>query len=156
MDRKDENKKHISLWLCGGENPPTTPQDTARLIRHARTEAGLSPWEETEADCFQAGDQLLILARPAPPKPHGFYFPDLESLLGAIFSCPPRDSALYSMKDGYLLVFPRMPECLPLYEFGTELPIHPFWEIHAREQGQCILPQNAMANLLPVFSTKEM
>lgn len=157
MDCKDENDKHISLWLCGrGENSPTTPGDAARLIRHAREEAGLPPWEETEADCFQSGNQLLILARPVSARPHGFYFPDLESLLGAVFACPPRDSALYSMREGFLLVFPQIPDFLPLHEFGSDFPLHPLWEIHAREQGLCILPQNAMANLLLVYSTKGM
>ena len=157
MDCKDDSDKNISLWLSGGGQVlPAGPEEAARLIRRARKEAGLPPWAETEADCFQAGDQLLILARPAPTKPHGFYFPDLETLLRAVFSCPPAESSLYSIRSGFLLVFPQNPELLPLREWGDEYTLHPFWEIHAREQGQCILPHNAMANLLLVYSTKGM
>ena len=151
MDAKDDR---VSLWLSGrcGETP-AGPAEAARLVRRAQQEAGLTPWTEMEADCFQAGDQLLILARPTPPKPHAFYFPDLEALLQAAASCPPAESALYSMKDGYLLVFPQKAEFLPLYEFGRECSLHPDWEAHAREQGQCLLQENAIDNLLLVYST---
>lgn len=149
MDAKDDR---VSLWFSGCTGQ-TGPGETARLVRRAQTEAGLPPWTEMEADCFQAGDQLLILARPAPPRPHGFYFPDLETLLQAMCAFPPTESSLYSMKDGYLLVFPRPEERLPLYEFGREYPLHPDWEAHAREQGQCLLEGNAMVDLLLVYST---
>lgn len=157
MELMDAGDDRVSLWLsgCTGDATPG-PGEAARLVHHARKEAGLPPWQDTEADCFQAGDQLLILARPAPPKPHGFWFPDLEALLGAVFACPPTESALYATDSGYLLVFPQKAEYSALYEFGFEYPLSPDWEIHAREQGQCLLPDRATANLLLVYSTKEM
>lgn len=155
MEPMDEKDDSTVLWLSG-RSGCCGPGEAARLVRQSRAENGLTPWPGMETDCFQAGDQLLILARPTPPKPHGFYFPDLEALLRAVAVCPPRESSLYAAKEGYLLVFPQKPELLPLYEFGLEYPLSPDWETHAREQKQCLIPAKAMENLLLVFSTKGM
>lgn len=154
MDYMDAGDDFVSLWLSGSGGEDTDSAQAARMIRRIRSSAGLPPWKDMEADCFQAGDQLLILARPLPPRPCAFFFPDLEALLHAVLPCPPDDSALYTADSGYLLVFPQKPAHLSLYEFGCITPLPPDWEIHAREQGQCLFPKNAIAGLLLAYSTK--
>lgn len=155
MEHTDDREPGLSLRFSG-HAAPITPQNAARLVRQAQERAGLSPWSDMEADCFQAGDELLILARPLPARPQGFLFACFEDLLGAVRARTGKSGALYTVPGGYLLSVPRSAPNLCLREFGEEYPLSPDWEIHAREQGQCIFPENAIAHLLALYSTDEM
>lgn len=152
MQHVETGENSVSIWLSG-ETLPSCRTAVAQLVQRVRKEAGLAPWPEVEADCFQAGESLLILARPAPPHRRGFYFSDLENLLGAVFACKPEDSALYAFEDGYLLTLPPESAGPALHEYGREHPLHPDWETHAREQELCLLSSDAAGKLTRVFST---
>lgn len=155
MQHTETGENAVSIWLTG-ETLPSCAGDVTRLVQDARRAAGLPPWREVEADCFQAGDSLLILARPAQPRRKGFFFPDLETLLAAAFSCRSPDSALYIWDGGYLLTLPPEDVSSVHHEFGTPFPLHPHEETHAHEQGLCLFPRNAAGELRRLFSTDRM
>lgn len=152
MQHVETGEHAVSIWLSG-EPLPSCRTAVAQLVQRVRKEAGLAPWPEVEADCFQSGESLLILARPAPPHRRSFYFSDLEDLLGAVFVCKPENGALYAFEAGYLLTLPPESVCFALFEYGRELPLCPDWEPHAREQGLCLLSSDAAGELTRVFST---
>lgn len=155
MKRMESGEKGLSIWLSG-EDIPARDAELCRLVQSLRDQAGLDPWPEIEADCFRAGEELLILARPAPPRTRGFWFADLDSLLGAVSSCRMEGTALYALEGGYLLTVPPEEACLALYEFGSERPLPRDWEAHAREQKQCLLPTDAAGKLVRCFSTDSL
>ena len=140
----------VSIWVSR-EAPPSREQ-MLRLVRQALAEEGLAPWGSTEAECFAAGEETLIIARPARPKRCAFYFSDLEALLGGALRCPPAESALYAAGEGYILAVEPEGVTAALYEFGEPREAGPLWEAHAREQGMCLIREDAVAALSRYFS----
>ena len=140
----------VSIWVSR-EAPPSREQ-MLRLVRQALAERGLAPWRETEAECFAAGEDMLIIARPARRKRRWFWFPDLETLLGGALRCPAAASALYAAEEGYVLALEPEGGCGALYEFGEPYEAGPLWEAHAREQGMCLIGEDAVAALSRYFS----
>ena len=140
----------VSIWLSQEEVPPSGQLLT--LIRQALTAQGLEPWAETEAECFAAGGDMLIIARPAHARRPAFYFDDLEALLAGIASCPECHSSLYTYDDGYLLTVPPETPSRTLCQHGLAGDIAPDWELHAREQGQCLIRDRAVFDLRRFFS----
>ena len=140
----------VSIWISR-EEPPSRAQ-MLRLVRQALADRGLAPWPETEAECFAAGQDTLVIARPGHPRRAAFYFGDLEDLLGGAFSCPAGDSALYAVGEGYVLAVAPEAAGPGLYEYGRPYEAGPLWEVHAREQGMCLIREDAAAVLSRYFS----
>ena len=140
----------VSLWVSR-EAPPSRERMLC-LVRQALAERGLAPWPETEAECFAAGEDTLIIARPVRPGRRAFIFPDLEALLGGALRCPPGESALYTVGEGYILTVAPEAAAPALYEFGESCGAGPLWEAHAREQGMCLIREDAVAVLCRHFS----
>lgn len=140
----------VSIWFSG-ENVPAREQ-ILELIRQALAERGMTPWPDTEAECFAAGEDTLVIARPGHARRPAFYFGDLEALLSGALSCADGESALYDMGEGYLLA--TAPESVgpALYEYGQADTVSADWETHAREQGRCLIPDTAILDLRRYFS----
>lgn len=140
----------VSIWISR-EQAPSRAQ-MLELIRQALAERGLTPWEETEAECFAAGEDTLVIARPGHPRRAAFYFGDLEALLAGALSCADGDSSLYIAGDGYALTVEPEAAGPALMEFAEPFPVVPEWEVHAREQGMCLIREGAIADLRRYFS----
>lgn len=133
-----------------GEQPPAG-RALERLVRRALAERGLAPWEGMQAECFAAGQDALVIARPVRDCRPGFYFSELEELLAGALACADGPSALYTYADGYLLAADAGAAGPALYEFGQALRVRQAWERHAAEQGMCLIPENAIAALRRYF-----
>ena len=140
----------VSIWFSQEEVPRS--EQLLALIRQALVSHGLAPWAETEAECFAAGSDTLIIARPGHPRRPAFRFDDLETLLAAVAACPAQDSSLYTYDDGYLLTVPPEEPAPALYEYGRAYSVTQDWETHAREQGQCLIRDTAVFDLRRRFS----
>jgi hypothetical protein len=126
----------------------------AELAACALVERGGVPWPETELDYFSVSGESLVIARPGPSQPHGFFFPSLECLLGGALGCGDGESGLYWADGGYVLTVGSSVLCSALYEFGQlQAGRGPLWQLHAQEQGQCILQKNAISELRRCFAT---
>ncbi len=131
--------------VFSGEAPPPRRSIPA-LVRAALAEAGLPPWEDMETDCFQAGGDTLLLARPGSARRY-FFFSDRETLLAGAGGCAGEAGTLYRTRGGFILAVPPGSAGPGLYEFGALLSLRPDWELHAREQGNCVCGENALASL---------
>ena len=139
----------VSIWFRR-ERPPAGGA-LRRLVRRALAERGLAPWEEMEAECFAAGEDALVIARPARDRRPGFYFDELEDLLAGALACADGPSALYREGEGYLLAADRSAAGPALYEFGRARSVPADWERHAAEQGRQLIPDGAIAALRRYF-----
>ena len=137
--------------LFTGEPVPAWRALTS-LVRRTLRERGLAPWSAAETECFRAGEDTLVIARPGELRRRAFFFPDLETLLGGVSGCPAGQSSLYALEEGYLLAAEGGMVCPSLYEFGEERPLRPDWETHAAEQGGLLLEGDAAADLRRWFS----
>ena len=135
----------VSIWITREQAP--TGEQMLSLVRQALADRGLAPWAETEAECFAAGEDTLVIARPGPGRRLGFYFADLEELLGAALAGGPGDGSLYDVGRGYMLALAPEAAGPALYEYGAPRTLAPGWEEHAREQGMCLLRDSALAQL---------
>lgn len=140
----------VSIWITREEAP--TGQALLGLIRQALAERGLTPWSETEVECFAAGEDTLVIARPAQRLRPAFYFAELETLLSGVLSMAGGEGSLYALDDGYLLAVAEDAAAPGLYEYGRAMPVSSDWEVHAREQGRCIIEKNAAEVLRRHFS----
>jgi len=52
----------VTIWFIGETAPPLAK--TMALVRGSLRHAGFDPWLHTEAECFTAGNETLIIARP--------------------------------------------------------------------------------------------
>ena len=139
----------VSIWISR-EQPPAG-ETLRRLVRRALSERGLVPWGEVEAERFTAGEDTLIIARPGKERRPAFFFSELEGLLAGALACADGPSALYAVQDGYLLAADRSCAGPALYEFGEAGSVTAGWERHAAEQGQCLIPEDAVAALRRYF-----
>lgn len=155
MRKVEVGQKAVTIRMSENEMPPERA-DISRLVRRALAEQGMEPWEAVEAECFAAGGEVLVMARPGTAHPKGLVFAALELLLSAAAVCGTGDGELYRMEEGYLLVLPPESVHPVLYEYGEERPVHPDWTCHAREQGLCLLEENAVAQLVRIFSTSQV
>ena len=143
----------VSIWISREE--PPTGQALLELVRRALTERGLAPWTETEVECFAAGEDTLVIARPAHNRRPAFYFADLEALIAGVWAGGDRldgAGALYAAADGYLLAVAEDNAAPALYEYGRAGSASAEWEVHAREQGRCIIEKDAAGVLRRHFS----
>ena len=145
--RTEENA--VAIWLSG--EPVPARGEVLRLVRQSLEESGYTPWQETEAECFAAGEEVLVIARPGEACRRAFFFPDLETLLAAAVCLPGEEGAVYAAEGGYILTLPAEGVCPALYEFGRELRLPPLWEDHAREMEQCLITAGAAAVLRETF-----
>ncbi|MCD8115771.1 MAG: hypothetical protein LUE21_01395 [Oscillospiraceae bacterium] len=143
-------EKTVSIWFSQEDAPPR--RQVLRLVRSALEERGLAPWPETEAECFAAGGDTLVIARPAAHS-LGFYFEDLESLLAGALACPDGESDLYAVPEGYILTVAGDMAVSALYELGASRRISPDWAVHAVEQGRCLIAHDAVETLRRYFSS---
>lgn len=141
----------VSIWFSGEEMP--SRRQVMTLVRRMLEQEGFAPWPETEAECFAAGKDALVIARPGRGHRRAFFFEDLEALLGGASCCEGGGSALYFAEGGYILTLDPEDVRPGLYEFGRDCPLPPDWEAHAREQGLCLLPEDAAASLGRHFAT---
>lgn len=137
--------------LFSGEKPPAGGR-MLELVRSALAEAGLQPWEETEADCFRFGEDTLLLARPGPGVRY-FGFDDMDGLLAGVSGCTGDKGILYRMGTEFVLAIPPSSMGPGIYEFGHRLDLSPAWEVHAREQELCLIRERAMGVLRRGHST---
>lgn len=149
MRSVDSEGKTVTIRLSG--EPAPARAAVLRLVRQTLKENGFAPWEETEAECFAAGEEILVIARPGEERRRLFCFPDLEALLAGAACVPADDGAVYAADDGYILALPPGSVCPAMHEFGRELRLSPQWEHHAREQGRCLLSERAPAVLRERF-----
>ena len=151
MQRIEAGPDSVVIWLSG--EPVPDRLSIPCLVRKILIRQGLEPWPEVEAECYSGGVDTLILARPVPPHPVGFFFENLEELLSATRTCPAAESSLYRLEDGYLLTV--LPEDSPLsfYEHGRSVPLSPLWEFHGKDQGMCLMEGSAIGELKRFFST---
>lgn len=154
--RKVEVGQRVVTIRMSEDEMPSERAGISRLVRRALAEQGMEPWEAVEAECFSACGEVLVMARPGTAHPTGVFFAELELLLAAAAACGTGESALYGTEEGYLLVLPPESVCLPLYEYGEERLLHPDWLCHAREQGLCLLEEDAIAQLVRIFSTSQV
>ncbi len=142
----------VSIWFSREDIPDRRQMLT--LVRRMLEREGYAPWAETEAECFTAGEDALVIARPGRAGRRAFFFEDLEALLGGASCCAGGDgSALYLSGGGYILTLAPEQVRPGLYEFGADCALPAQWEEHAREQGLCLLPENAAADLRRYFLT---
>ena len=151
MRKIEVSENAVALRLEAGELPPDRA-GLLQLVRRALAEAGVEPWPSVTAECFAAGTEALVLARPGPSRLQGIYFEDFERLLRAAAAVKTGESALYEVGRGYMLVLPPGKLHPALYEYGEERFVHPDWLCHAREQGACLLEREAIHRLARVFS----
>lgn len=140
----------VSIWLSGEDAPGRA--ELMALIRQALLDRGLDPWPDTEAECFTAGEELLIIARPGGEKRLAFRFPELEALLCGALACPDGESSLYDGGEGYILTVPPAAARAALWECGVQTDVTEDWEVHAREQGLCLMDGTAISDLRRYFS----
>lgn len=139
----------VSIWFSH-EDVPGKGQ-LVKLVRQALTEAGLPPWGAVEAECFTAGEEMLVIARPGRKRYQAFYFDDLEALLGGALSTADGESSLYKVDEGYVLTVERRATGPGLFEYGQSWETDDAWEQHAKEQGQCLMEGRALADLRRYF-----
>lgn len=108
--------------------------DVLRLVRRTLDAAGAEPWPEIEAECFGAGEEKLVIARPSRRR-RAFFFADREALEAVLALGPSGARCVYETADGFLLTLPPEEDCLRYREFGEPAALRPGWEEHAREQG---------------------
>ncbi len=135
-----------------GERPPGGGALRA-MIRRALAERGLPVWERMQAEVFSAGDETLVIARPAEDCRPAFHFDGLEELLAGALACADGPSALYRDGGGYLLAADLCCAGPALYEFGRAGSVSGAWEAHAAGQGLCLIPEHAIAALRRYFGT---
>ena len=141
----------VSIWFSREDVPDR--EQMLKLIRQALLERGLDPWRSTEAECFAAGEDTLVIARPGHIRRPAFHFDDLESLLSGVTACAAADSSLYNMgQQGYLLTVDPEAAGAALYEYGQADTVTADWEAHAREQGLCLIRDGAISDLRRYFS----
>ena len=145
--RTEENAVVIRL---SGEPVPGRGE-LLRLVRRSLENSGYAPWPETEAECFAAGEEVLVIARPGGPGMGAFFFPDLETLLAGAACLTGEDGAVYAAEGGYILTLPAGGVRPALYEFGRELRLPPLWEYRAREMERCLIPAHAPRVLRETF-----
>lgn len=151
MQRIAASSDSVAIWLTGERL--SGRESVTRLVRSILSENNLPLWPRLEAECYQCGEDTLILARPAPAPPMGFFFENLEDLLSAVFPCEDGESSLYRLEPGYLLAVPPDRVPLSLYEHSKGCPIAPLWFVHAKEQGMCLMEGRAIGDLKRFFST---
>ena len=139
----------VSIWIDREEAP--TREQMLCLVRQALADRGLTPWPQTEAECFAVGEETLLIARPGPGRRLAFYFGDLEALLEAARALPDGESSLYTYGDGYVLALPAEAGRTALWEYGRALEPGGEWELHVREQGGCLLDGDALDRLRRAF-----
>lgn len=138
----------VAIWVSG-EEPPGR-RELTELVRRSLLDGGFAPWEDTEAECFTSGDDLLVIARPGQRR-RAVFFSSLEDLLFCAGAIPAEGGALYAARGGYIWVVTAAESSAGMCEFGEELRLHPLWESHAAEQGRRILPEGAGRVLRETF-----
>jgi len=139
----------VTIRLSG--EPVPERGEVLRMVRQALEESGYAPWPETEAECYSAGEEILVIARPGETKRTAFLFPELEALLAGVAGVSGEDGAVYASEGGYILILPPESVCPALFEFGQEVCLSPLWELHVREQGLCLIGEHALAVLRETF-----
>lgn len=140
----------VSIWITREEVPRADA--LLALIRRSLAERGLTPWPAAEVECFAAGEDALVIARPARDMRPAFYFADLEALLSGALAIRDGESALYALDSGYLLAVSETAAAPALYEYGEAALVSADWERHAVEQGMCLAEKDAAEVLRRHFS----
>lgn len=140
----------VSIWFSHEDIP--TREQVLCLVRQALAERGIAPWQWLEMECFAAGEDALVIARPAHDVRPAFYFDDLEALLGGALACGDGDSSLYKAEEGYILTVDEEGAGPALYEYGEACTVSGLWEHHAREQGLCLMEGTAISQLRRYFA----
>lgn len=140
----------VSILITREEVP--RGEALVELVRRSLAERGLTPWPAVEVECFAAGEDTLVIARPARDTRPAFYFADLEALLSGARDVAGGESALYAADGGYLLAVDKEAVTPGLYEYGRAAPVSGDWEVHAREQGMCLAGEDAAGVLRRHFS----
>lgn len=55
-------ERAVAIWFVQEEAPPL--RTMLSLVRGALAGSGYEPWHTAEAECFAAGDETLLIARP--------------------------------------------------------------------------------------------
>ena len=140
----------VSIWFSGEDVPDRA--GLLALVRQTLADRGLPPWPDVEAECFAAGGDALIIARPAARR-LAFAFPELEALLAGALACPDGPSSLYDAgADGYILTAAPEAASPALRAWGEPAGVTADWEVHAREQGLCLMDGAAISELKHWFS----
>lgn len=146
FDESELNNAGISLEDISNEQ-------TAKLLKNSLdiTDCNI---DGAILELFLGKHSLLIFARLCSDT-HYFMFDCLENLLSAV-CCIDQNipSSLYKLSDSYILAIElyhaQMPPS-PVYEYGTEVKLHPYKLLHLREQGNEIIYRQAIKQLQSVF-----
>ena len=139
------NCDRVTIMVSG--EPVPGRAEVLSLVRRALAEEGFPPWQEVRADCYCAGEDTLVLARPGERRRPAFYFRDEESLLACARSVPAEGGVLFAVPEGFVLTMEPGQTVEGLYEFGEALRLHPLWETAAAERDFCLFPEKAMEKL---------
>ena len=143
----ETEEKAVTIRLTG--EPTPSRAELMWLVRLALEARGFPAWEDTEAECFTAGEEILVIARPGERR-RAFFFDDMDALLTAV-SGSIGDGAVYAVPEGYVLI-PAPGKAPPiLREFGREMRLPPLWEVFARERGWRIVPEGGTSVLANAF-----
>lgn len=145
--RTEENA--VTIWLSG--EPVPGREEILSLVKRSLAEKGFVSWADTEAECFAAGEETLVIARPGTVRRRAFFFDGLEELLAGVTLVRDGEGALYAVNGGYILTVRSEERCDSLREYGRELRLHPLWEDYAREREWCLIPAYAPAALKEGF-----
>ena len=55
-------ERAVAIWFTEENAPPL--EKILRLVRGALAAGGREPWPAIAAECFTAGDETLVIARP--------------------------------------------------------------------------------------------
>lgn len=143
-------EKTVIIRYAGGKKPDE--REVRKTVRRALAESGCRPWAFMEVECFEAAGDALVIARPAPSR-RVFFFPDEDTLRGAVPFVPDVAGALYRVRDGFLLRLETESICPALHEYGQTGILPAGWEEHAREQELGAREENLGACLRRRFMT---
>lgn len=61
-------ERAVAIWFVEEDAPPR--RNMLTLVRSALKASGYAPWRSTEAECFSAGNETLLIARPEREADH--------------------------------------------------------------------------------------
>lgn len=134
------------------------PQEAYALLAQVLQEQSCDPWQKAEIEVYPGCDSILLFARRPSEKMRHFFFDDFEDLitLAALLPTTP-DACLNRVEGGYLLSLSLFSEEAPpaiLFEFAQERATSgPYLVAHLKEQGACLIAQDAIGQLKTYFSS---
>ena len=136
--------------------PVPARAELLRLVGQALKADGYAPWPGVEWDCFVAGEETLLLARPGAVPLAGVWAADRNTLHAMALACGGGPGALYEREGSYLLLMDESQIPPALYEFGQVILLPRLYTAHVREHFRTVFAENALSALVSASSTAEI